>query len=94
MHLCRCCGQFVVTRERVRGRPLAFYEEALTRVVQSRSSDDGEAARLYPWLFEYLWHVIMGEPAVNPGLEGDVALLATPGVHVFTNVRSPCVRRL
>ena len=41
---------------------------------------------------EYIWHFLLGEAAVNKSLEWMVPLLRGDHNHVFTNIRSPCVR--
>jgi hypothetical protein len=60
------------------------------RVLASR--DDPVASSAYPYFFEYLWHFIFGEPPVNPELTYMLHLLETEENHVFTNIRSPCIR--
>ena len=65
----RCCAQFLVTRDRVRARPRAFYEAALAHAyydVEPLPEGDKEANRQIGLLFEWLWHHIFGEPPVDP----------------------------
>lgn len=54
-----CCAEFVVSKKRILARPLAFFENCLTWVEQA-SSDRYWAGRI----FEYMWHIIFGEPAM------------------------------
>lgn len=54
-----CCAEFVVAKERIQSRPLSFYEDCLNWVEEA-SSDRYWAGRI----FEYMWHIIFGEPAM------------------------------
>lgn len=64
----RCCAQFVVTRDRVRAVPLAFYQEALARAYAAAEAPS-DASRKFGLLLEWLWHYVLGEPAANPEFE-------------------------
>lgn len=54
-----CCAEFVVSKERIQSRPLRFYEDCLSWVEEA-SADRYWAGRI----FEYMWHIIFGEPAM------------------------------
>ncbi|MCJ1306142.1 hypothetical protein MMC08_008960 [Hypocenomyce scalaris] len=54
-----CCAEFVVAKERIHARPLSFYEDSLLW-LEATSSDRYWAGRI----FEYVWHIIFGEPAL------------------------------
>ena len=65
-------AQFGVSRDRIRARPLAFYD-ALLREFDPKPEREqcfvvgglkGRPHRGTCALFEYLWHTIMGEPPV------------------------------
>jgi len=53
-----CCGQFVVSRERIRLRPLQFYQQLFDFVIDERISTYSSSH-----LLEYTWSYILGEPA-------------------------------
>jgi hypothetical protein len=55
-----CCAQFVVSRDRILGRPLEAYQSWF-----ELTQDTSLPAKLSAYFFEYTWHLIMGEPAVN-----------------------------
>jgi hypothetical protein len=55
----RCCAQFVAGRERIRSRPLSFYEEALA--VVNEAEEGSEESRKKGLLMEWVWHVVFGE---------------------------------
>lgn len=54
-----CCAEFVVSRQRIQARPLSFYQDCLTW-LEATSSERYWAGRI----FEYVWHIIFGEPAL------------------------------
>ena len=54
-----CCAEFLVSRARIHARPLSFYEDCLNW-LEATSSDRYWAGRI----FEYVWHIIFGEPAL------------------------------
>jgi hypothetical protein len=54
-----CCGQFAVSREQVRKRPLADYQWYLDWLIKTPLDDDTSGR-----VFEYLWHVIFGREPV------------------------------
>lgn len=54
-----CCAEFVVSRTRIQARPLSFYQDCLTW-LEMTSSKRYWAGRI----FEYVWHIIFGEPAL------------------------------
>mmetsp|Transcript_27792 Transcript_27792/g.69837 ORF Transcript_27792/g.69837 Transcript_27792/m.69837 type:complete len:355 (+) Transcript_27792:75-1139(+) len=68
-----CCAQFMVPRERIRARPLAFWQRALDYVAacpQPASLPGGAVADAHLprqgcyWnLMEYVWHLALGNPA-------------------------------
>ena len=51
-----CCGQFAVTRERILEIPLDWFVLARKLVYEGQCC----------YCFEYLWHFILGEPAIMP----------------------------
>ncbi|MEO1511198.1 MAG: DUF3431 domain-containing protein [Planctomycetota bacterium] len=60
-----CCAQFLVSRDRIRRRPLAFYQAALAVALDPAVAEhDREANRQLGLVFEWLWHYVFGEPAV------------------------------
>ena len=52
-----CCAQFVVSRARIRQRPLALWRRLYAWVERTELGD-----ALSGRIFEWLWHVLMGEP--------------------------------
>lgn len=60
LHMPNCCGEFMVTRERVLARPLKFYKNALN-VMEAGTLEESWDMGL---CFELMWHVIFGEPYV------------------------------
>ena len=54
-----CCAEFVVSKERIQARPLSFYQNCLTW-LEATHSERYWAGRI----FEYVWHIIFGEPAL------------------------------
>lgn len=55
-----CCGQFVVTRDRIRQRPSRDYEQILHWIAYTTFTDDYGIG----WSIEKLWHVLFGMSAV------------------------------
>lgn len=61
-----CCGEFTVTSQRVRARPLELYEDMLAWTT----SENGEMENFYRGrAYEYMWHIVFGEPAVTGAVE-------------------------
>ena len=58
-----CCAQFAVTRDRIRERPRSDYVKMRLwiRHAGGDGMDDAKSGRV----FEFLWHVIFGMPAVQ-----------------------------
>ena len=54
-----CCAQFVVSREVIQSQPLEAYITWLDFSLTKPS-------KLVGYIFEILWHIIMGEKAVTP----------------------------
>ncbi|KAI9712872.1 MAG: hypothetical protein M1828_001541 [Chrysothrix sp. TS-e1954] len=54
-----CCGQFVVSRERIRQRSKADYE----RMVQWALSTNSTNSFGIGWVFEKVWHIVFGMDA-------------------------------
>ena len=54
-----CCAEFVVSRQRIQARPLSFYQDCLTW-LEATSSERYWAGRI----FEYVWHIVLGETAL------------------------------
>ena len=64
----KCCAQFVVTRERVKKRPKAFYEMVLATMTDPKKNYMRAAdGKNWGWdlihFWEAIWHFIFGEPA-------------------------------
>ena len=55
-----CCGQFVVSRERIRQRPKRHYEQILHWVTYTTFTDNYGIG----WSIEKLWHILFGMEAV------------------------------
>lgn len=89
----RCCAQFVVHRDRIRSRPLAFYEKALAVALDDAVDErDTEANRQLGLLFEWLWPFIFREQPIAP----DAAFLIPDLNHtdiVYVDRRPPCLVR-
>ncbi|KAG2416896.1 hypothetical protein HFD88_008113 [Aspergillus terreus] len=51
-----CCGQFAVSRARIRERPLADYERMLQWAAETELTDSFGVG----WVFEKVWHIIFG----------------------------------
>ncbi|CRG92031.1 hypothetical protein PISL3812_09086 [Talaromyces islandicus] len=61
-----CCGQFVLTRERIRARPREDYERILNWAANTDFTDSYGIG----WTIEKIWHVLFGmEPVHCPRLE-------------------------
>lgn len=87
----RCCAQFAVTRTRILSRPRSFYEDALAVALDpALNESDREQNRQRGLLFEWLWHHIFGQQAVNPDLR-----YLVPNLHhtdmVYAQHRPHCV---
>ena len=54
-----CCAQFAVSSSRVLERPLSDYEQFRQWIIDTELSD-AKSGRV----FEFLWHIIFGMPAV------------------------------
>jgi hypothetical protein len=55
-----CCGQFVVTKNQVRERPLDDYIKYQEWLLETPLEDT-----ISTQIFEYLWHIIFGKDAVQ-----------------------------
>lgn len=55
-----CCGQFVVSRERIRQRPLRDYIRMRTWALESSVTDSFGVG----WVFEKIWHIVFGMDAI------------------------------
>ena len=55
-----CCAQFIVSKERILLRPKAAYQHWYTYIMYEDPNDDGGLE--IGAVFEYIWHVIFGEP--------------------------------
>lgn len=53
-----CCGQFVVTRERIRERPIEDYIRMRKWALETTITDSFGIG----WVFEKVWHIIFGMP--------------------------------
>ncbi|KAJ5689868.1 hypothetical protein N7462_004260, partial [Penicillium macrosclerotiorum] len=51
-----CCGQFAVSRERIRARPKADYQRILDWAATTDKTDNFGVG----WVLEKLWHIIFG----------------------------------
>ncbi|KAJ5652694.1 hypothetical protein N7507_010120 [Penicillium longicatenatum] len=56
-----CCGQFAVSRERIRARPRKDYERMLEWAATTTLTDDFGVG----WVMEKLWHIVFGMNAVH-----------------------------
>ncbi|PIG87785.1 hypothetical protein AARAC_011984 [Aspergillus arachidicola] len=57
----QCCGQFVVTRDRIQQRPRSEYERLLNWAANTTRTDSYGIG----WVLEKLWHIIFGMNAVQ-----------------------------
>jgi hypothetical protein len=55
-----CCGQFAVSRDRIRARPKEDYERILDWIATTKLTNDFGVG----WVMEKLWHIIFGMDAV------------------------------
>ena len=55
-----CCGQFAVSRDRIRARPKADYQRILDWASMTELTNDFGVG----WVLEKLWHIIFGMDAV------------------------------
>ncbi|PTU24500.1 hypothetical protein P175DRAFT_0429125, partial [Aspergillus ochraceoroseus IBT 24754] len=61
-----CCGQFAVSRERIRQRPRADYERMLKWAAETDRTDSFGVG----WVYEKIWHIIFGMDDIYcPGYE-------------------------
>ena len=51
-----CCGQFIVTRERIRERPRDDYIRMRRWILETKLTDSFGIG----WVFEKIWHIIFG----------------------------------
>lgn len=56
-----CCGQFAVSRERIRARPKEDYVRILDWAATTELTDDFGVG----WVMEKLWHIVFGMDAVQ-----------------------------
>lgn len=56
-----CCAQFVVTRDTILRHPQAAYQKWLQYLL---NSNEDAVEGLTGYVFEYVWHVIFGEPDI------------------------------
>lgn len=70
LSICRldCCAQFIVSREKILKYPKHVWEHWL-KITQVPGHVNSETFELMPWLFEYTWHIIFGEPIEYPFTE-------------------------
>jgi len=72
---CFCCGQFSVSRDRIRAHPKALYEELLDFVLDEPAENPWPTPPKYSnlqakqwsnrcFLLEAVWHILFGEAAV------------------------------
>lgn len=54
-----CCAEFMVVRERILAHPRSFYVHLRDWVIESELGRYRSGR-----IFEYMWHVIFGEPHV------------------------------
>jgi len=64
------CAQFVVSRERIRLRPLQFYQQLYEFVLEDKISSYFSSR-----LLEYTWSYIFGEPANRTKYPNDCHVL-------------------
>jgi len=90
----RCCAQFIVHRDRIRARPLSFYQDAL-RIALDPSIDEEnkEDNRQLGLFFEWLWHYIFGEPPIaTPDLEQFVPNITQINLVYYHQSIPSCLR--
>ena len=72
-----CCSQFIVSRDRILAHPKSFYEHML-KMVDGTYPDhcvNGKPKRSSQcYVFEFLWHVVFGEPRDLPLRPDDTRL--------------------
>lgn len=56
-----CCGQFAVTRDRIRARPKEDYQRVLDWAATTELANDFGVG----WVMEKLWHIIFGMDSVQ-----------------------------
>lgn len=54
-----CCAQFIVSRDRIRSRPINAYRHWYNLTIDQNYDD-----YVVGLMFEYIWHIIFGEPDV------------------------------
>ena len=54
-----CCGQFIVSRQRIRERPRSDYQRMRKWAMETKLTDSFGIG----WVFEKVWHIIFGMPA-------------------------------
>ncbi|CAD7943247.1 unnamed protein product [Amoebophrya sp. A25] len=73
-----CCAQFLVSRDRIQSRPLAFYERMRALVNGSMPYDLCTTSRVarstHCYGMEFLWHIVFGEEADPPLRQDDPTL--------------------
>lgn len=57
-----CCAQFIVSCERIKRHPKKVYQHWYNYIMYQDPNNDG--GYLISVVFEYLWHIIFGEPDV------------------------------
>ncbi|KAJ5261369.1 hypothetical protein N7478_011964 [Penicillium angulare] len=55
-----CCGQFVVSRERILARPIEDYQRILNWAGTTKQTDSFGVG----WVMEKLWHIVFGMDAI------------------------------
>lgn len=59
-----CCAQFIVARERIRRLPVDAYKRWFKYITEEDPFNDN--GYTIGFMFEYIWHIIFGEPDIVP----------------------------
>ena len=59
-----CCAQFVVSRAQILKHPRETYKKWLDLVLFDYKNYDAHDQKIAV-IFEYLWHIIFGQPVIN-----------------------------
>ncbi|KAI9665550.1 MAG: hypothetical protein M1831_001693 [Alyxoria varia] len=86
-----CCGQFVVSRQRIRDRPKSDYERMRRWALESSVTHSFGVG----WVFEKVWHIIFGmEAKYCPDVEAEHAGKSSSLLERLENLGSTGKRKL
>ena len=83
----RCCGQFIVHRDRITARSKLFYEDTLHYVMNRDGMDPDGYHGSMSFYMEYIWHYVFGEAAVIDGNYNDLSGMRIDTVGVLGKMR-------